>query len=122
MKNKNLSGNLFTKTPLVESERSLSKWVSEYLDKKNIYHLRLNAGGKAKVSGTAWITLCPKGTPDRFFIYKGFHIFLEFKKKGEKPTKDQIAVHNEIKNQGGFVKVIDNKKDLINLIKWIEDK
>jgi hypothetical protein len=118
MKNKNLAGNLFTKTPLVQSEASLSNAVGEYLNRKKIFHLRLNAG-MANIGGR-YVQLCPKGTPDRFFIYKGFHVFLELKKVHEKITADQHASHYHITQSGGYVKVVYSLDDVIGIIKWID--
>lgn len=123
MKNKNLSGNLFSKTVLRQSEAGLSNAVNEYLDRKNIFHLRLNSGAIQVISPNGkpyWLKLCKKGTPDRFFIYKGYHIFLELKKQNEKPTLDQLAVHDEIRNSGGFVKVVYTLDDVIAIVQWIE--
>ncbi len=122
-KNKNLSGNLFTKTILRQSEASLSSAVAKFLDRKNIFHLRLNSG-KLRVSHpsgrTSWVTLCQTGTPDRFFIYRGYHVFLELKKQGEKPTPEQLAIHDQIKQSGGFVSVVTTLDDLVQLINKIE--
>jgi hypothetical protein len=125
MKNKNLSGNLFTKAALRQSEASLSKAVEEYLDRKNIFHLRLNSG-KIRVvhpnGQTSWINLCPAGTPDRFFIYKAFHCFLELKKTGEKPTPEQLAKHDAIRKAGGYVTTVYRLDDVIDLVKWIDEQ
>lgn len=122
-KNKKLSGNLFTKQSLRQTESSLSSAVSEYLDRKNIFHLRLNSGKVCvthKDGRQTWLNLCRKGTPDRFFIYKGFHCFLELKKVGEKPTDDQLFIHAQIRQAGGYVLTVFSLDDVINLCKWIE--
>jgi hypothetical protein len=111
-KNKHLSGNLFTKTPLTIRETSLSARIAEYLNAKGIYHDRLNCG-MVKTSHGKWLHLCKTGTPDRFAIVRGYIVFIEVKKQGEKPTPEQINRHEELRKSGAIVLVVDTYEGFI---------
>ena len=113
-KNKNLSGNLFTKTPLVETEANLSARIAGYLGKRGIYNDRLNCGVVETVKRLAeggerrdWLHLCKTGTTDRFAIVRGYIVFIEVKRRGEKPTPEQITRHEELRKSGAIVLVAD---------------
>ena len=50
--------------------------------------------------------------PDQIFITPYGHvIFIEFKRKGAKPTPGQLREHEKLRNQGCIVYVIDNVND-----------
>src|SRR5436190_892421 len=98
MKNKNLSGNLFTKKALTIKETPLSACIAEWLDVHKIYNDRLNSGKLKTVKShfdinqrkwvdgkPYWVSLCKTGTPDRFAIVRGHIIFIEVKQKDKKP-------------------------------------
>lgn len=106
MKNRNLSGNLFTKQALTIKETALSASIAEWLDVKRIYNDRLNSG-KLKI-GNRMIHLCKPGTPDRFAILEGQIIFIEVKQKDKMPTAEQLRRHEELRNSGAIVIVADS--------------
>lgn len=50
--------------------------------------------------------------PDRLFIApNGDHIYVEFKRPGQKPTTKQLALHKRMTQQGCTVLVVDNTQD-----------
>jgi hypothetical protein len=106
MKNRNLSGNLFTKQALTIKETALSASIAEWLDLKHIHNDRLNSG-KIKV-GQRMIHLCKPGTPDRFAIVGGIIIFIEVKQKDKTATAEQLKRHDELQASGAFVIVADS--------------
>lgn len=52
-----------------------------------------------------------KGWPDNFFGRRGRAIFVEFKRPGEEPTKQQRKRHKELREHGFSVFLIDNMLD-----------
>jgi hypothetical protein len=115
MKNKNLSGNIFTKESLRERETSLSARIADYLTKCGIYNDRLNCGVVETVKKLKegeerrdWLHLCKTGTPDRFCIVRGYIVFIEVKRLGEKPAPEQIKRHEELRRSGAIVLVVDS--------------
>ena len=126
MRNKNLSGNLFTKQTLTIKETPLSATIKEYLDVHRIYNDRLNSGKVQIIKKyfckktnqwkqfTNWLYLCAEGTPDRFAIVEGFTIFIEVKQKGKTPTDAQLLKHDELRTKAkAFVIVVDSFDDFI---------
>jgi hypothetical protein len=58
-----------------------------------------------------------RSVPDRLFISpSGVVFFIEFKRKGKKPTEDQAREHKEIQAHSVAVHVIDNVEDGKTLI------
>lgn len=112
MKNKNLAGGLFAAkpTPLTPTESSISAQVKEYLDARGIYNDRLQCGRIRTASGH-WIVMCEPGTPDRLAIVGGAAVFIETKTLGKKPSPDQLAKHDELRNNGAIVIVCDSFAD-----------
>ncbi|MEO1042353.1 MAG: VRR-NUC domain-containing protein [Pseudomonadota bacterium] len=49
-----------------------------------------------------------RGRPDRRFSQKGHYFFIEFKAPGEKPTELQKFRHDEMREQGETVYVVDS--------------
>jgi len=115
-KNKNLSGGLFADkpTPLTIKETSLSAQIAEWLDNRGIYNDRLQCGSAWSYIGGNYMKLCKRGTPDRFGIVLGQIIFIEVKSFGEKPTREQIQKHDELRNAGAIVIVCDSKDEFIS--------
>ena len=103
------------------SETSVSGTISDYLDRRRLFHLRLNSG-KARGLNGGMMHLCPPGTPDRFCIYRGLPVFIEVKKPGEKPSAEQIAAHELIRTKGGFVIVACDVTDVIAGLKELDGK
>lgn len=52
-----------------------------------------------------------RGVPDRIFIRKGRHIFIEVKRPGEKATTQQAKRHADMRAKGAEVYVVDNAED-----------
>jgi hypothetical protein len=109
MKNKNLSGGLFTAkpTPLTIKETPLSAMIAEYLNSRRVYNDRLNCGRVETKDGNFFYG-CKTGTPDRFCIIRGQIIFIEVKMFGEKPTPEQRTKHDELRSHGAVVIVADS--------------
>ena len=57
------------------------------------------------------------GVPDRLFIRRGRHIFLEIKKPGEEPDAKQLSKHREMREHGAEVYWVDNLKDAMEILK-----
>lgn len=126
MKNKNLSGNLFSKPKggLTIKETPLSSSIAEWLDVNRIYNDRLNSGNVEVVKKFPdkngqwreyrnWIQLAKKGTPDRFAIWCGYIIFIEVKQKGKTASPEQIERHEELRRAGAHVILTDSLDDFI---------
>jgi hypothetical protein len=117
-KNKNLSGNLFTRQPLTITETALSASICDYLDARRIYNDRLNSG---KIfTGNYVVHLCKTGTPDRFAIVRGTAVFIEVKKKDKKPTPEQTERHAELRRAGAVVITTDSYDDFVRQFKEVE--
>lgn len=116
-KNKNLSGGLFAAkpTPLTIKETSLSAQIAEWLDNRGIYNDRLQCGSFTTSRGN-WIKLCKAGTPDRFAIIRGQIVFIEVKKLGEKPSAEQCERHDELRESGAIVLVVDSFDTFVSQI------
>jgi len=115
MKNKNLAGGLFAHkpTPLTIKETSLSAQIAEWLDARRIYNDRLQCGSFSTNRGN-WIKLCKTGTPDRFAIIRGQIVFIEVKKRGEKPSEEQHERHYELRESGAIILVCDSFDNFVN--------
>jgi len=57
------------------------------------------------------------GVPDRIVIYNGQTYFIELKRPGGKPRKDQLKVHRDFKKQGVNVLVMDTKEQIDTFIR-----
>jgi hypothetical protein len=109
-KNKNLSGGLFAfgkPRPLTIRETPLSAQIAEYLDNRGLWNERLNCG-KIQTQNGNWIHLCEAGTPDRLTLICGVAVFIETKKRGQNPTAEQLAKHEELRRNGAVVIVADD--------------
>jgi len=49
-----------------------------------------------------------RGVPDRVLFYKGQTLFVEFKKRGEVPTRQQELQIRKLRAAGMVVEVVDN--------------
>lgn len=61
------------------------------------------------------------GVPDRIFIKNGIHIFIEIKRPGEEPTKQQYVRMAEMKKYGAITHWVDNvedAKEILNSYGW----
>lgn len=52
-----------------------------------------------------------RGVPDRIFIKNSFVVFIEIKRPGEKPSKQQELRMAEMKRYGALVYWVDNLND-----------
>ena len=113
-KNKNLSGGLFAAkpTPLTIKETPLSATIVDYLNARNIYNDRLQCGQFQTPSGN-WMRGSRAGTPDRFAIIRGHIIFIEVKRHSIKPTFNQMKRHEELREHGAVVVVVDSMESFI---------
>lgn len=79
-----------------------------------------------KVGGKSykWISPGNSGVPDRIVIFpSGQILFVELKAPGKVPTAYQQLVHRELKRLNCEVLVINNKKQIDELIqKWGEQR
>lgn len=108
MKNKNLSGGLFVgkPSPLAIRETPLSKQIAEWLANRGVWNERLNSG-KIETRDGRRIHLCERGTPDRIAVVRGRAIFVEVKTFGEKCSPEQLEKHDELRQSGSIVIVVD---------------
>lgn len=85
-------------------EREIEKKVCKYAESKGIWQRKI-------------ISPSHNGLPDRIFMLpSGTVFFIEFKRKGEKPTPMQLREHEKIRQNNGLVWVIDNVEDGKKLI------
>lgn len=49
-----------------------------------------------------------RGVPDRLFIRRGRHVFVEIKRPGEEPTMQQLRRHRDMREHGAEVHWVDN--------------
>jgi hypothetical protein len=59
-----------------------------------------------------------RGYPDRVILWEGGHtLFVEFKRKGQKPRKLQEYIHNQLRACGFKVLVHDDKDECLDEVK-----
>lgn len=81
---------------LKQLERSIEGAVVRYARERGIEPIKLNGMGK-------------RSLPDRMFLGpRGRIVFIEFKRKGEKPTPLQLHCHQLWKGLGHRVYVVDD--------------
>jgi len=142
--NKNLSGGLFTKKPkaLEIKETPLSAQLAQYLNTQKVYHDRLNSGKVNVVKKyfcrktnqwkefSNWLWLCKEGTPDRYFLLPlkigdlvfAVTCYVEVKTRGKKPTPEQLARHQELRESGAIVIIADSLDSFIEQFKEAKNK
>lgn len=57
-----------------------------------------------------------RGVPDRMFMRHGVLIFIEFKSPGKRPTNQQHATHERIRDHGFPVFIVDEPQQGIDLL------
>jgi len=62
-----------------------------------------------------------RSAPDRIFAKNGLVIFVEFKRKGQKPTDKQLDEHKVMRAAGLTVLVFDNRDDFVAYFESIEE-
>lgn len=80
---------------LITRESNIEQKVTEYAVQKGCLHLKLNVMGR-------------RGWPDHLYIFQGHVLFIEFKRQGEKPTKLQEHIHEQLRGHKCGVRVVDN--------------
>jgi len=58
-----------------------------------------------------------KSVPDRLFIRRGRHVFIEWKREGEEPTPQQLKRHREMREHGAEVHWVDNLTDFMRILR-----
>jgi len=58
-----------------------------------------------------------RGVPDRLLIRAGRVIFIEFKKFGKEPTRQQLKRHREMREHGAEVFVVDTLQEAKEILK-----
>lgn len=56
-----------------------------------------------------------RGAPDKLFIRDGRHMWVEFKRPGKPPTKQQLEVHTDMRAAGAEVHTIDTLEQALEL-------
>ena len=82
----------------VEKETKLEAKFVKRMDDCGYLALKLNVVGH-------------RGYPDRVVVGKGRVAFVELKRKKAKPTALQLKVHEELRERGARVFVIDRRED-----------
>lgn len=57
-----------------------------------------------------------RGVPDRVFIRKGIVVFIEVKRPGKEPTRQQYKRHDDMRAKGANVYWADNHEDAIRIL------
>lgn len=89
-------------------ETKIMREISDYLNKENIFHFRINADATTV------------GLPDIMVCYKGRMVALEVKTPTGKPTDIQKRVVEEIVKCGGFGGFPTNVEDVKNILKKVD--
>lgn len=91
---------------------------------KNIEKYLIDEMKKAGGKSYKWISPGNNGVPDRIATFpNGKIVFIELKAPGQKPSKQQNIIHRELLKLNCEVYVIDNKKQIDELIrKWGEQR
>lgn len=82
-----------------------------------------NAVTLAEHSGwLAWklVIAGKKGSPDRWFMKRGYLLIVEFKRQGETPDGNQVRRHRELREHGHKVHVIDTFAAFERLLEWAD--
>ena len=97
---------MVTPNPL---ERDVESKVVKFAVQHGFEALKLNGEGH-------------RGWPDRLFLYNGERtLFIEFKRRGEKPRKLQDYIRTRLQKKGYRVEVVDSSKEGIRILQEILD-
>lgn len=61
------------------------------------------------------------GVPDRLIIANGHVVFVELKRPGGKPRRNQVEMHERMRQVGADVRVIDNHKASRELVAELQE-
>lgn len=92
------------------SEGSISSNAAGILERRGVYHTRLQSGARPvgnKQGKIHYMKLCPIGTPDRMFA-DGLVTFLEIKRPGRDRSPEQVEVAEKLKSNGALVFTVDD--------------
>jgi len=85
-------------------EKFIERTVSDYAKKNGVVSYKINS-------------ISCRGLPDRMFLNnRGCIYFIEFKRKGKKPTELQSLKIKELQERGFKVSVIDSIEDGFKVI------
>lgn len=87
---------------------TVEKPACDWMKKRGWYHKKYKSVGS-------------RSAPDRIFAKRGHVIFVEFKKKGKRPTDLQTDEHNRMRKFGLTVWVYDDLKEFQFAIKAYEE-
>lgn len=85
-------------------ERELEQSVRKFAEKRGWLWMKFESPGY-------------DGVTDRIGARRGRVIFMELKKRGEKPEPHQLLVHQEMRDHGCEVFVIDNLEDAMEVLR-----
>lgn len=94
-------------------------WNKYPVHRKKLFHIP-NGGTRNPIEAAKFKAMgVIAGVPDLFFAHGNatYHgLFLELKKPGERPRKDQIELHKKLSDEGYCVYVCDNSAMAMTLI------
>jgi hypothetical protein len=85
------------------SEAYLEKKTAKYATEKGFLTYKFSSPGRRAV-------------PDRIFIKRGYLFFIEFKEKGQEPSKHQWFIIQRLKVNGMNVYVVDDYEEAKRII------
>lgn len=93
-----------TNKPKVERESKVEADIRDYALRRGWFVAKFVSPGQT-------------GVPDRLFIRRGRHVFIEIKRPGEKPTPKQLSKHEEMRGFGAEVYWVDNLEAAMEILK-----
>jgi hypothetical protein len=100
-------------------ERDISRAIGQALTDVGIWNTRTQSG-QVRTSSGHNMNLCRPGTPDRI-VADGFHIWIEVKRPGEKPSAEQVATLATLRSNGALAFVVDDPAELSIILKGVAD-
>lgn len=85
-------------------EKEVESEINEFATLRGWWYCKFTAPNKRAV-------------PDRLFIRKGRHVFIEIKRDGEEPTRQQLKRHQDMRKHGAEVHWVDNVEDAKRILK-----
>lgn len=76
-------------------EKEIERPATFYAERRGWFEFKIMQASKRSI-------------PDRFYARGGRLLFVEYKRPGEKPTRQQLRRHAEMREHGIEVHVIDN--------------
>ena len=88
---------------VIETEKQVETHLKKQCKKQNIFCEKLKF-------------ISCNGAPDRILIKNGTVLFLELKRNGEEPRKNQKALHKQMKSYGAIVDWTDSKQGVNEIL------